>query len=105
MAALSLGVGAPSALSGGLSAILLVLGAALATAGLTGAPASLEHAVIGAALLAVTTAAALLGGGRDDLLAPAAQALPRPEAPVAPREQPTADAPSPGQTGLFDEGE
>lgn len=114
VAALSLGVAAPSALAGGLSAILLVLSASLATAGLIGAPASLEHAVVGAALLAVTTAAALLGAGGSVRIASAAPVAAHsgdgpPAGPIegtaAPAEAPAVPAtPPPEQSGLFDEG-
>ena len=71
IAALALGMGGRDLLAGGLSAILLVLAASLAVAGLAGVNGPLEHAVIGAALLAVTTAAAFLGGGEP--LAPPAE--------------------------------
>lgn len=61
VAALALGIEAPTVLSGGLGAIMLLLSASLAVAGLSAAEGRLDHAVIGAALLAVTTAAAFLG--------------------------------------------
>lgn len=63
MAALSLSVRAADLLAGGLSAIMLLLAASLATTGLAGTNGPLEHAVTGAALLAVTAAAAFVGSG------------------------------------------
>ena len=78
MAALALGVGATQHLSGGLSAIMLLLAASLAVTGLAGAGGPLDHAVIGAALLAVTTAAAFLGSAE----APAPPAAAPPEQPA-----------------------
>jgi hypothetical protein len=61
MAALALTVRATDLLTGGLSAIMLLLAASLATTGLAGTAGALEHAVTGAALLAVTAAAAFVG--------------------------------------------
>lgn len=63
IAGLALGAGASHALAPGLSAVFLLLSASLAFAALTGAAGPLEHAVIGAALLAVTAAAALVPSG------------------------------------------
>ena len=64
MAALALTVRATDLLGGGLGAIALILAASLATTGLAGINGPLEHAVTGAALLAVTAAAALVGSGQ-----------------------------------------
>ena len=65
MAALALSVRAADLLIGGLSAILLLLAASLATTGLAGIAGALEHAVIGAALLAVSAAAAFVGSSES----------------------------------------
>ena len=62
IAALGLTVGSRAVLAAGLGAILIVLAAALAATGLAGMGAPLDHAITGAALLAVTTAAGFLGG-------------------------------------------
>jgi hypothetical protein len=61
MAALALSARATDVLAGGLSAIMLLLAASLATTGLAGTSGALEHAVTGVALLAVSAAAAFVG--------------------------------------------
>jgi hypothetical protein len=66
MAALALTLGTRMVLSNGLGAILLVLAASLAVTGLTSTGGPLDHAITGAALLAVTTAAAFLGSGAPE---------------------------------------
>jgi hypothetical protein len=64
MAALALTVRATDLLAGGLGTIMLLLAASLATTGLAGTNGPLEHAVTGAALLAVSAAAAFVGSGQ-----------------------------------------
>ena len=93
IAALALGIAAPHRLAGGLSAILLVLSASLAVVGLTGPPGPLDHAVVGAALLAVTAAAALVATA-----GPAGT----PAAPPLRLEEPTPSPTRDAQPTLFD---
>lgn len=83
---LALTFGTRAVLPAGLGSVLLLLAATLALTGLTGMGAPLDHAIIGAALLAVTTAAVFLAASEarsaGTLALPAAsEAEPAGEAP------------------------